>query len=98
MPRYIDAETACMYMPFSEAYVAAHFLKGVPTADVQPIIHAKWISRIYYRPSTMNYDIHMKVCSNCQYEYSYDAETGLTDMNFCPNCGAKMDLKENEDG
>lgn len=31
-----------------------------------------------------------KVCSECQYEYSYDTETGISNANFCPNCGAKM--------
>ena len=34
--RLIDADTAAQYMPFREAYVAIHFLKGVPTADAIP--------------------------------------------------------------
>ena len=46
-----------------------------------------WINRhnIY-----ANKTFDTKVCSECQYEYSYDAETGISNANFCPNCGAKM--------
>lgn len=49
-----------------------------------------WLSRYYYRKSTNSYDVHMFVCSECGYEYSYDGETGRSDNNFCPNCGADM--------
>ncbi len=47
-----------------------------------------WINRhnIY-----ANKTFDTKVCSECQYEYSYDAETGISNANFCPNCGAKME-------
>ena len=39
--------------------------------------------------------IDMKVCSECRYEFSYDVETGISNANYCPNCGAKMEV-ENE--
>ena len=34
----------------------------------------------------------MVVCSNCQTEFSWDAETGVCMDNYktCPNCGADM--------
>lgn len=49
-----------------------------------------WINRhnIY-----ANKTFDTKVCSECQYEYSYDAETGISNANFCPYCGAKMEGK-----
>ena len=43
----------------------------------------KWHTRIYSK-------VEMMVCSECQSEFSYDAETGVSDYNFCPNCGADM--------
>lgn len=49
----------------------------------------KWIKRICYRPKTNAYDLTMYICSNCQYERSYDAETGIGEYKFCPNCGAR---------
>lgn len=55
-------------------------------ADSQKTGH--WINRhnIY-----ANKTFDTKVCSECQYEYSYDAETGISNANFCPYCGAKME-------
>ena len=43
----------------------------------------KWHRRFYPQ-------IEMMVCSECQEEFSYDAETGIRDYNYCPNCGADM--------
>lgn len=45
--------------------------------------NGKWHQRIYSQ-------IEMMVCSECNSEFSYDAETGVRDYNFCPNCGADM--------
>lgn len=32
------------------------------------------------------------ICSNCK------SETGVVKFNYCPNCGAKMDGKDENDG
>ena len=55
-------------------------------------VTGKWVHRSYYRPSTKMYDCEMYVCNKCGYEYSYDAETGISadSYNYCPNCGAEM--------
>lgn len=37
-----------------------------------------------------NTSIDMIVCSECGEEFSYDAETGISEYNYCPNCGARM--------
>ena len=60
--------------------------KGIEALENQKTGH--WINRhnIY-----ANKTFDTKVCSECQYEYSYDAETGISNANFCPNCGAKME-------
>ena len=52
----------------------------------------RWINRHYiYQDKT----IDMKVCNICNYEFSYDAETGISEANFCHNCGARME-EEND--
>ena len=43
----------------------------------------KWHKRFYPQ-------VEMIVCSECQEEFSYDAETGVRDYKYCPNCGAYM--------
>lgn len=46
----------------------------------------KWHPRIYSH-------IEMMVCSECNSEFSYDAETGVRDYNYCPHCGARMEVE-----
>lgn len=54
----------------------------------------KWINQhIIYDNATIDF----KVCSECRYEFSYDAETGVSDANYCPNCGAKMKGSESKE-
>ena len=53
-------------------------ISAVKAADVQPVVHAKWICHepeigLYYS------------CSRC----GHNALQGM--YKFCPNCGAKMD-------
>ena len=53
-------------------------LADIPSADVQPVVHAEWICHepeigLYYS------------CSKC----GHNALQGM--YKFCPNCGAKMD-------
>lgn len=63
-----------------------------PSADVAPVVHGRWIERedpmldVYY------------VCSVCK-EAFYIEATGYTEddmflYTYCPNCGAKIDEKE----
>lgn len=49
----------------------------------------KWIRR---RVIAKDRSFDMVVCSNCQTEFSWDAETGVSMDNYktCPNCDAKM--------
>ena len=72
-------------------------IETIPAADVAPVVRGKWHSRMYYRKATESYDLEMHVCSECGSEWSYDAETGSSDFNYCPNCGAKMDESEDEE-
>lgn len=65
------------------------------SADVAPVAHARWID-IYESFETAE-------CSRChsQFEVTFNGEANgaLWDgfnqfYNYCPNCGAKMDLEE----
>jgi hypothetical protein len=59
-------------------------LKFTPTADVEEMKHGAWIySKTYYTVDECN-------CSLCG-QLMTTAE-GVR-MNYCPNCGAKMDGK-----
>ena len=90
---------------FLQSLVAiAGEVERLPTLDVEPVIHAKWIEDGYYGKSS--------VCSHCGEEASYvsifrelsdyDLDENLISLGYeedkeyvltkwCPNCGAKMD-------
>lgn len=91
MPRYIDAEKLIKYIMENSAHWqknewytvgALAAIARTPTADVQEIKHGHW-----FKPSEMSENI----CSNCK-RSAKNAFGILSD--YCPNCGAKMDEKE----
>ena len=55
-----------------------------PTADVAPVVHGRWIEKEKYTFGIM-YD-----CSLCEDRILDNGHP----WNFCPKCGAKMDLEE----
>ena len=61
------------------------FLAGVPTLDVEPVKHGKWVETVFHNGCTFDHDM---VCSVC-------GHSGLPEYEYCPNCGAKM-LDEGE--
>lgn len=56
--------------------IAYSIIKNQPTADVQEVRHGKWKKSKNERK-----------CSLCGYFYF----TNTKSLNYCPNCGAKMD-------
>ena len=67
-----------------EAYSAIDVLMEIPAADVAPVRHGKWLDGR---------------CTVCGWEepdvctwLGYDSEAWI-DTQYCPNCGAKMDLE-----
>lgn len=51
----------------------------LPTVDAVEVVHGRWV----HRPDA-------RICPFCNYRYSH---FGGKDYNYCPNCGAKMDLE-----
>lgn len=57
-------------------------LEALPTADVAPVVHGRWI----HTNSLCDPFCEVWRCSCC----SAEDENGAC-YNYCPNCGAKMD-------
>lgn len=59
--------------------IAAIGIRQIRAADVAPVRHGRWV---YPLGMAWNY-----VCSEC------GKSIGVIQHNYCPNCGAKMDLE-----
>ena len=59
-----------------------------PTIDAVPVVHGRWIDKGDY-VTTAYGSINVYQCSNCNQYIAIDDYD-----NYCPNCGAKMDLEE----
>lgn len=59
--------------------IAIRDIKDIKTADVQPVMFARWI------------DLDNRIlCSGCGAGYDDANEVKCRTYIFCPNCGAKM--------
>ena len=96
MADYIKRETA--YDTLTEYYhhstdtqheALREALRRVPAADVRPVVRGEWvISRTDYSWNSAEFPTHCK-CSRCGREVPYQDKD-----NFCPNCGAKMEVQD----
>lgn len=68
-------------------------IRGAPTVDAVPVVHGRWES--VKNPKWPAYS-HDK-CSICGWQNTRNAlcyeegRRGWHSLNYCPNCGAKMD-------
>lgn len=73
----------CRYEP-DKIHIYCDQLRCLHTADVAPVVHARWV---------VDEDGDV-VCSNCGIDASCDCDGVLYTALFCGNCGARMDAKE----
>lgn len=73
-------------------------VRDFPAADVAPVVHAKWencdwVEPAYHGCGTIRTPNAGMKCTNCVHVFKKDL---LWKDNYCPNCGAKMDLEDDE--
>lgn len=59
-------------------------IAGQPTVDAVPVVHGEWIM---IDPKNI-----IEICSQCRHTDYFARHS-----HYCPNCGAKMDGKEQDD-
>ena len=67
-------------------------LKKAPTLEVKPVAHAHWVTE-QEAEEINRYDLTYccSACGHCDWDC-----TESEGFEYCPNCGAKMDEKEND--
>ncbi len=73
----------------SDCYIRGKLI-AIPPSDVAPVRHGRWID---LREDDMDYEWK---CSSCGETFGMaheDVSPYDVGLNYCPNCGAKMDLE-----
>lgn len=90
--RILEAKSDMAVCTDAQPYfmVAAKMIGLLPSADVAPVVHARW--ELCYEDYRQQ--IAGDKCSACGFEhYGY----GISHYHYCPNCGAIMDESEDEE-
>lgn len=84
--------TACV-----DKYEVLHRLNNVPNIDAEPTRHGKWIERKVITDNNDAIEWQSAKCSVCGKYHTTPYMYYFSNYDYCPNCGAKMDLKEVEE-
>lgn len=82
MAEYIDKEK--LLQKLSRMIEFGDAIMDCPIADVAPVVHGRWIEQEKYTFGVM-YDC--SICGNRILDNGHS-------WNYCPHCGAKMDVEE----
>lgn len=84
----IESDTTRNHAKYRGLESAQAQVRKAPAADVAPVVHSKWMEMVEYHEDGFGewcQDIYYN-CLNCDY-------ATVVNTNYCPNCGAKMDLE-----
>ena len=85
MGRLLDEnDVYALFAPNGTARLHVADIDALPRVDAKEVVHGRWL----YEPVEFTYekDIKRSVCGR----YVDEPE------NYCPNCGARMDLEDKE--
>ena len=91
MARYIDAGLLIGKLVAEKNFFPALVARAIdetPTADVMEVKHGEW-KKPQFSGRRGFYSVKDFVCNKCG--GAFGIEQGNLLMNYCPNCGAKMD-------
>ena len=91
MAEYIDLEAFKRKLIDEKSFfpaIVARALHEMPAADVVEVKHGEWIVVKEYNDYRMRYEAKI-AWSVCGHKPKYEGY--LSDMDYCPKCGAKMD-------
>lgn len=104
MSRYIDADAALKRFEeihgnesellncYNADWIVS-FIETQPTADVQEVKHGRWKYK-----TLDNFRKVECTCTHCGWSgiENYDSYVDISDFEYCPHCGAKMDGGESK--
>ena len=100
MSEYIEREALMrnlkQFAPEQLTPLIESLIQKQPAEDVVEVRHGEWKLK-QYEGGILDGEIYDE-CSICEYQRFFDDIRFKTAFNYCPNCGAKMDLEDMKDG
>ena len=90
MAEYIEREKLLSHL-FNKQNKPLDVMREItefPAADVAPVKHGKWGA---YEDFPLTASLNGHPCSECGMRFS---TSQIVFMNYCPNCGARMEQEE----
>ncbi len=93
---YISKKEAVDALCFDYAYAAADIVNKMPGIDAAPVVHGRWDETDWVEMESSGHELIRTPnaalrCSNCCNCFEKKL---LWKNDYCPNCGAKMDKRE----
>ena len=92
MNEYIDRQSVveAVRHAWAKGLEPTQYIEIIPAADVTPVVHGRW--KIKLLNDYQKYSVTCSICGWVGID-NYDSYDDPSDFNYCPNCGAKMDLE-----
>lgn len=94
--RLIDADNLkaelfdANWLTDNDEHMVEEIVERQPTVYAEPVRHGRWETKVYTTESDgWITEYREEVCSECG-----EGQIGIS--NYCPNCGAKMDLEDKD--
>ena len=84
LEKYINENHSYSGLPMAAYICTMELLQYAPAVDAVEVVHGRLI------PTIANVDCH---CSVCRAEFDNILSKAVERWNYCPNCGACMDLE-----
>lgn len=88
----LEKEAVCIYAYGGARFIPLAAVQRLKAADVAPVVHGRWKITIEHK-DLFDMDVWKYTCSACG-EYRLSAIPLSEAIEFCPNCGARMDEGE----
>lgn len=89
MAEYIERKKAVNAV--RSVWLGVQAINRIKAADVSPVRHGRWVQCF----EDWRKQIDGDKCSVCGFEHY---GSGISHYHYCPNCGAKMDLVDDDNG
>ena len=84
--RQAAIDAVCKYCEYYYNENVIQNIKEIPSEDVQPVRHGHW-----YHGEAYPHHLYCSVCYRTALPNDEYVERWGLHMNYCPNCGARMD-------